>query len=94
MVEKIVCENEKCKKYTNTLEFAVSFGLNIIKKYRNKAKVHKKYFEYLWISSLLGLYNFYDFYHFLPFIVLGMISVSYVNSSYLNIPQLCNEITN
>ena len=59
---------------------------NLLNSYRDKAKKHKVYFERMWFFSSLVLFHNLEFNTFLPFFCLGMISVAYVHSSYLNIP--------
>ena len=60
---------------------------NLLSNYRDKARKHKVYFERMWVFSGLVLFHNLEFTTFIPFFCLGIISVSYVHSSYLNIPN-------
>jgi|TARA_B110000259_G_C14034389_1_gene408508 hypothetical protein len=60
----------------------------LINNYRKKAKKHKLYFEKIWLFSLFIVFYNFDLPNFILVLILGMISVSYVNSSYLNIPVI------
>jgi len=44
----------------------------------------------MWLISLILLFNYLELSKFIPTLILGMISISYVNSTYLNIPNLKN----
>ena len=48
----------------------------------------KLYFEKIWLFSLFIVFYNFDLPNFILVLILGMISVSYVNSSYLNIPVI------
>ena len=76
-------EIDENKEYLKYLEK----NHNLLNNYRDKAGKHKIYFERMWFFSGLVLFHNLDFITFLPFFCLGIISVSYVNSSYLNIPK-------
>jgi|UniRef100_A0A6C0J1I1 hypothetical protein len=78
------------KKYIIFLEDKLEENYTLVNNYRIKSFKHKTYFQNMWTISLIVLFNYLELSKFIPTLILGMISVSYVNSTYLNIPILKN----
>lgn len=77
-----------CFKQINKLEKQINTLSTQIEEYKNKANKHKKYFNDVWFTALIIMINIYDFYYFLPVLALGIVSISYVQSSYLNLIEI------
>ena len=76
--------------YIISLEKELEENYTLVNNYRIKSFKHKTYFQNIWIVSLIFLFNYLELSKFIPTLILGMISVSYVNSTYLNIPVFKN----
>jgi len=78
------------QKYIISLEKELEKNYTLVNNYRIKSFKHKTYFQNMWLISLILLFNYLELSKFIPTLILGMISISYVNSTYLNIPNLKN----